>query len=454
MGCCSSCDSGGPCEGCGGACGGKCDGRCGKNPADVHSHSHDEAHYHGDGHNHAAVYDAVMGGPLADKIKQNTSLWRDGELLFVRYQSPNRKGSIVVSVPFAPVMMFCQNLAMLHGKPDTRPNTVMGFAPILAMLTSQLASKKIVDDADKSVDGRNDSSSSRSPGASRPVDANDQGPAILQSLLKMLPGLTSMVGVYYDQENDGSDEMGLSCGPASSIRNTPACRHYHGMRGEDDMRGEAIDMGGATPYGGSNSDRADRAYHYYLANKYSMNLDELGDMLFFVAEAGQNERTKEVYRTAIGRIMSELSEPQRSKALASLRSISDANGNFMRGEAIDMGGCGCGTGVGGGCGCGIPCDGIQPNAPYMSEYHVTQRNAPFVPRLVQRTNYDWNRVERINTQAQNNFGRASHMDSSAAPVHTDIGGYHDEYGEDGSFHEEQVPCAKGGTCGKSCCGSH
>jgi hypothetical protein len=253
--------------------------------------------------------------------------------------------------------MFCQNLAMLHGKPDTRPNTVMGFAPILAMLTSQLASKKIVDDADKSVESRNDSSSSRSPGTSRPVDANDQGPAILQSLLKMLPGLTSMVGVYYDQENDGSADMGLSCGPDSHIRNTPACHRYHGMRGE---------------------------------------------------------------------------------------------------VLTDMGGCGCATGgcgtsVGGGCGCGIPCDGIQPNAPYMSEYHVTQRNAPFVPRRVQRTNYDWNRVERVNTQAQNNFGRVSHMDSSASPVHTDIGGYYDEHEHE---HEEQVPCAKGGTCGKSCCGSH
>jgi len=365
MGCCNSCDTGGSCEGCGGACGGKCDGRCGKNPADVHSHSHDE-HYDGDGHDHGEVYDAVMGGPMTQEIKRNTSLWRDGELLFIRYQNPAKKGSIVVSVPFAPVMMFCQNLAMVYGKPGTRPNTVMGYAPIIALLTSQLAAKKIADDANPNPNPN----VSTSPSGSRAVDAGDRGPAILDSLLKMLPGLTSMVGVYYDNDEQrdelsevatvlmGDDEMGLSCGPASSIRNTPACRHYHGMRGEDDMRGEAIDMGG----------------------------------------------------------------------------------------------CGCGTGVGGGCGCGVPCDGIQPNAPYMSEYHVTKRNSAFAPRRVQRANWDWNQVQRVNTTAQNHFGKVSHMDASAAPVQ--VSGYHDGYEHEDGFLEEQVPCAKGGTCGKSCCGSH
>lgn len=349
MGCCNSCDEGKGCEGCGGACGGNCDDRCGNNPNDVNSHndhsyndhSHDEVHYAGDGHNHGEIYNAVMGGSLSEDIKKSVDLWRDGALLFIRYQNITaKKGSIpiVVSVPFAPVMTFCQNLAMLHGKPGTRPSTVMGYAPILSLVTSQLASKKIVDDSGKKA-----------------PDASDLGPMDLSSLLKMIPGLTSMVGVYYDDNDEsvsglsdvasilmGEDDMGLSCDSNSPVHNTPACRRHHTMRGEE----------------------------------------------------------------------------------------------------IDMGGCGCGTSVGGGCGCGVPCDGIQPNSPYMSEYHVTKRNAVFVPRSVQRTNFDWNQVERVNTQAQNNFGKVSHMDSSAAPVQ--VSGYYDE----------QVSCAKGGTCGKSCCGSH
>lgn len=371
MGCCKSCDNGGPCEGCGGACGGKCDGRCGKVPHDRDHMGEGPGPYqfYTSAQMHDSIYNSVMGG-MADEIKKNTSLWRDGDLLFVKYVNPARKGSIVVSVPFAPIMMFCQNLSMMYGKPGTRPSTVMGYAPILSLVTSQLASKKIVDDSGK-----------------KQPDASDLGPMDLSSLLKMLPGLTSMVGVYYDDEDDNEGlseiatlligeevdlgeeaDMGISCGPTSPIRNTPVCHRYHGMRGE------AVELGDET----------------YLAG------DE----------------------------------------------------TYLAGDETYLAGCGCGTGVGGGCGCGVPCDGIQPNSPYMSEYHVTKRNSAFIPRRVQRVNYDWSNVPRVDTSAENHFGEASHMYASAAPVN--VSGYHYGHYDD----EEQVPCAKGGTCGKSCCGSH
>jgi hypothetical protein len=330
-----------------------------------------------------------MSGPLTDEIKKNTQLWKDGENLNVRYSVPGKKGSIVVTVPFAPIMTLAQNLSMLYGSkqnPQTRPNTIMGYAPVLSMITSQLASEKI-----KTDKGESDGSGKNS------------GPIDLSSIASLLPILLGELEIYeegpsYSEATEiilGQEaEMGLNCN--SSIRNTPACRRMHVM-------------GSYVPK---------RVKPYRMAQYYQMPVNVLGEEI-------------------------------------------DLGDEVDLGDEIVMGG---------GCGCGVPCDGIQPNNDYMSDANVAFRASQFTPWNAARSNAFWRSAPRINDQWDNDFGRKGTPPPSATPPHGwpnepiqinevkktqpdeehKVQGWVDEYGQ--YFEEEQVPCAKGGTCGKSCCG--
>lgn len=467
--CCDSCDSGGPCD-----CGGNCNGKCGN----LHEHPNSKA------------YNAVMGGPLMDSVLKNTTLQRNGEMLNVRFNNPNgKKGSLTVSLPFAPIMMFCQNLAMVYGNTQNRPNTVMGYAPIIALTASQLASQKLVDDAAK-VDNSKGTAPAPKTASNAPQpggNPSDAGPLDINTLLKYAPLILAVMGVSWDDNEDEHQFTDV----AQLIMSRDA-----EMRGDDEI----------DDFHETDTPTEDGPSHSEIHSNPPVETEARHSHVSRITRSHIRAR-KQYHATISGQYQDYPCERDKFKNTVPASCIDDdaldavdheqpspdAPPDYepsMRGDDDVFYGSDTpysDTPMMGACGCGVPCDGIQPNSEYMSRENTIKRNNNFVSPFTRKANMYWNQAPVVNDQADNMFGRTKEPPPSATPPKgwgnapirilsmpnpqaAAPGAAAAPLGPNGQplpsvypvqqvaamrgdyYEEEQVPCAKGGSCGKSCCG--
>ena len=390
MGCCKSCDSGGPCEGCGGACGGKCDGRCKKK-----KHSHKHGHHHirechpykpsfmRDCEDDGAFYQSVMGAETKKKIKEHVKVERQGDHFHVSYKLPGNKGTIKVTVPFAPIMVFCQNMAMKHGTKETTPNTVMGYAPIVSTVVAQLAANKIAQ------------SQGQPPPYPNPIysaiysQAMPQGSAYQQygyqqqypqaygnyAPINPIPSAQSMSAVPVNTPEPFGDQStmvpGAPYGPASPVPIGP----------------------GSVPPPPPMAPYATTPQQQKQSQAVQITSDILRAIPFLAMMGISYEKPDDL--SEVADVVMGLNCSGKMKNSPACRRHPKA--------------------MMGACGCGVPCDGIQQNSPYMNTNNVVRRAMPYTPYNAVYPNRFWRNAPVINDQYSNNFGRSKSPPPSATP---------------------------------------